>query len=91
MTFFVMNLACFFLKIGSAPNFRPSFKFFTWQTAGLGALLSAAAMFFIDETYAAIAISVLVFLFFIISVRRSTGAMFHKISSIIRSESTCSG
>ncbi|KAK2591061.1 hypothetical protein QQS21_011257 [Conoideocrella luteorostrata] len=66
MTFFVMNLACFLLKIGSAPNFRPSFKFFNWQTAWLGSLLSAAAMFFIDETYAAIAICVLIFIFLLI-------------------------
>ncbi|KAK7421364.1 hypothetical protein QQX98_002258 [Neonectria punicea] len=66
MTFFVMNLACFLLKVGSAPNFRPSFKFFTWQSALLAGLLSAAAMFFIDETYAAIAISVLVLLFLLI-------------------------
>lgn len=66
MTFFVMNLACFLLKIGSAPNFRPGFKFFSWQTACFGALSSAAAMFFIDETYAAIAITVLVFLFLLI-------------------------
>ncbi|OAA36293.1 cation chloride cotransporter [Metarhizium rileyi] len=66
MTFFVMNLACFLLKIGSAPNFRPSFKFFNWQTACIGSLLSAAAMFFIDETYAAIAICVLVLVFLLI-------------------------
>lgn len=66
MTFFVMNLACFLLKIGSAPNFRPGFQFFSWQTAFLGSLLSAAAMFFIDETYAAIAICVLVCLFLLI-------------------------
>ncbi|KAH7165841.1 amino acid permease-domain-containing protein [Dactylonectria macrodidyma] len=66
MTFFVMNLACFLLKIGSAPNFRPSFKFFTWQTALLAGLLSATAMFFIDETYAAIAVTVLVLLFLLI-------------------------
>jgi potassium/chloride transporter 9 len=66
MTFFVMNLACFLLKIGSAPNFRPSFKFFTWQTAGLGSALSAIAMFFMDETYAATAICVLVVLFLLI-------------------------
>ncbi|PNY27745.1 Vacuolar cation-chloride cotransporter 1 [Tolypocladium capitatum] len=66
MTFFVMNLACFLLKIGSAPNFRPGFKFFNWQTAFIGSLLSAAAMFFIDETYAAIAICVLVFIFLLI-------------------------
>lgn len=66
MTFFVMNLACFLLKIGSAPNFRPGFKFFNWQTAFVAGLLSAAAMFFIDETYAAIAICVLVLLFLLI-------------------------
>lgn len=66
MTFFVMNLACFLLKIGSAPNFRPGFKFFTWQTAFVGSILSAAAMFFIDETYATTAVSLLVFLFLLI-------------------------
>ncbi|KAL2168598.1 hypothetical protein VTG60DRAFT_7084 [Thermothelomyces hinnuleus] len=66
MTFFVMNLACFLLKIGSAPNFRPGFKFFSWQTALIGSLLSAAAMFFIDETYATTAVCLLVFLFLLI-------------------------
>lgn len=66
MTFFVMNLACFLLKIGSAPNFRPAFKFFSWQTAVTGSLTSAAAMFFIDDTYAAAAICLLIFLFSLI-------------------------
>jgi len=61
-----MNLACFLLKIGSAPNFRPGFKFFGWQTALAGSLMSAAAMFFIDETYAAAAICLVVFLFSLI-------------------------
>lgn len=66
MTFFVMNLACFLLKIGSAPNFRPAFKFFNWQSAFIGSVLSGTAMFFIDETYAASAICLLVFLFLLI-------------------------
>ncbi|KAF4120813.1 solute carrier family 12 (potassium/chloride transporters), member 9 [Geosmithia morbida] len=66
MTFFVLNLACFLLKIGGAPNFRPNFKFFNWQTACLGSLSSAAAMFFIDETNASLAICCLVFLFLLI-------------------------
>ncbi|KAK3327209.1 amino acid permease-domain-containing protein [Cercophora scortea] len=66
MTFFVMNLACFLLKIGSAPNFRPGFKFFSWHTALAGSVLSAAAMFFIDETYATTAVCLLVFLFLLI-------------------------
>ncbi|KAL2760815.1 hypothetical protein ACRALDRAFT_1078620 [Sodiomyces alcalophilus JCM 7366] len=66
MTFFVMNLACFLLKIGSAPNFRPAFKFFSWQTAFAGSLMSAMAMFFINGTYAALAVCLLVFLFSLI-------------------------
>ena len=66
MTFFVMNLACFLLKIGSAPNFRPGFKFFTWQSAFVGSVLSASAMFFIDETYASTAVCLLIFLFLLI-------------------------
>ncbi|KAL2878112.1 hypothetical protein SGCOL_006641 [Colletotrichum sp. CLE4] len=66
MTFFVMNLACFLLKIGSAPNFRPAFKFFSWETAFAGSIMSAAAMFFIDQTYAATAVCLLIFLFSLI-------------------------
>src|SRR5438477_5767914 len=66
MTFFVTNLACFLLKVGSAPNFRPAFKFFGWQTAFVGSIASAAAMFFINTTYAATAVCLLVSLFSLI-------------------------
>lgn len=66
VTFFVMNLACFLLKIGSAPNFRPAFKFFSWQTAFGGSVMSAGAMFFIDETYATSSVILLVVLFLLI-------------------------
>ncbi|GAO17867.1 hypothetical protein UVI_02011620 [Ustilaginoidea virens] len=63
---FAILLTYAIAQIGSAPNFRPSFKFFNWQTACIGSLLSASAMFFIDETYAAIAICALVLLFLLI-------------------------
>ena len=66
MTFLVMNLACFLLKIGSAPNFRPSFHFFNWQTALTGTIVSAVAMFFVDGLYAASCVGILVILFLII-------------------------
>src|ERR1700712_1688688 len=45
LTFIITNLACFLLTIGSAPNFRPSFHFFNWQTAFFGTVVSAAVMF----------------------------------------------
>lgn len=66
MTFLVMNLACFLLKIGSAPNFRPSFHFFNWQTALSGTIISAVAMFFVDGLYATGCVGILIAIFLII-------------------------
>lgn len=48
ITFMVMNLACFLLEISSAPNFRPSFKYFNRYTAGSGTLLTSFAMVWVD-------------------------------------------
>ena len=61
-----MNLACFLLKISSAPNFRPSFHFFNWQTAMVGTVVSAVAMFFVDGIYASGCVGVLIVLFLLI-------------------------
>lgn len=66
MTFLAINLACFLLKIGSAPNFRPSFHYFNWVTAALGAVFSLASMFFVDGVYATGCIVILIFLFVLI-------------------------
>ncbi|KAJ5778232.1 hypothetical protein N7520_001478, partial [Penicillium odoratum] len=66
MTFLVTNLACFLLKIGSAPNFRPSFHYFNWQTAAAGTLVSGISMFFVDGLYASGCVSILFILFLLI-------------------------
>lgn len=66
MTFAVMNLACFFLVISSAPNFRPSFKYFDRYTAIAGAFLSTVAMFVVDGISASIVILAMVILFLFI-------------------------
>ncbi|CAD6503272.1 BgTH12-02939 [Blumeria graminis f. sp. triticale] len=66
MTFLVMNLACFLLEIGSAPNFRPSFNFFNWQTALFGTIISALAMLFVDRFYAIGFLGILIFIFLFI-------------------------
>ncbi|KAJ5964455.1 uncharacterized protein N7479_004331 [Penicillium vulpinum] len=66
MTFLVTNLACFLLKIGSAPNFRPSFRYFNWQTAAAGTLVSGISMFFVDGIYATGCVGILVVLFLLI-------------------------
>lgn len=65
MTFLVTNLACFLLRVGSAPNFRPSFKYFSSKTAFAGGLVSVLAMYLVDGISAT---SVIVFLIFLIMV-----------------------
>lgn len=66
MTFVVTNLACFLLKIASAPNFRPSFRYFNSYTAGFGALACVLAMFVADGVSASAMIIVLIMLFLFI-------------------------
>lgn len=65
-TFFALNIATFFLKVGSAPNFRPSFQYFNWETALLGAILSVTSMFFVDGISAAGSIGLLLMLIVLI-------------------------
>lgn len=66
MTFVVMNLACFLLRIASAPNFRPSFRYFNSYTAGGGAVACVIAMFVADGVSASAMIMVLIALFLLI-------------------------
>ncbi|OAP62507.1 hypothetical protein AYL99_04712 [Fonsecaea erecta] len=66
MTFFALNVATFLLKIGSAPNFRPSFSYFNWWTAASGALLSVGSMFFVDGVSASGSVCLLLILIIII-------------------------
>lgn len=66
MTFIVTNLACFLLKLGLAPNFRPLFRYFNLGTALLGGILCIVAMFIVDGLLATLVIVFLGFLFLVI-------------------------
>lgn len=87
MTFLVTNLACFLLKIGSAPNFRPSFHFFSSQTAAVGTVVCGATMFFVDGFYASGCVGLLVVIFLLIHYTTppkpwgdvSQGLIYHQV------------
>lgn len=82
MTFIVTNLACFLLKIGSAPNFRPKFKYFNSRTAFTGLLTAVIAMFIVDGMSATFVILLLAIL--IITIHYTTPvSKFGDISQLL--------
>ena len=51
-----VNIACLGLDLASAPNFRPHFKYFSWQTSFVGVLGSTIMMFLISPLYSAVSV-----------------------------------
>ncbi|XP_049881471.1 solute carrier family 12 member 9 isoform X2 [Pectinophora gossypiella] len=51
-SYFAVNLACLGLELASAPNFRPSFKHFSWLTSLLGLGGCASVMFALRPAHA---------------------------------------
>ena len=55
----ITNLACLGPALTSAPNWRPTFRYFRWYTAMLGALLCFGGMFMVDPYVAGVTVLVL--------------------------------
>lgn len=81
------NLACMALDLASAPNFRPTFKYFSWQTSLLGLLGSLVMCFLISALYSSIAIIIMLVLIILLHFRSlptqwgsiSQALIFHQV------------
>ncbi|KAM3866227.1 solute carrier family 12 member 9-like [Diretmus argenteus] len=66
LVYAAVDLACLALEWASAPNFRPSFRFFTWHTCILGILGCLVMMFLISAIYAFASIAFMLLLLLLI-------------------------
>lgn len=56
LSYMATNLACLGIEITGAPNFRPTFKYFTWHTCFSGLVGTILMMFVINAIYSLLCI-----------------------------------
>ena len=91
LSYFAINLACLSLTLTSAPNFRPSFKYFSGKTTSIGMLGCIIMMFVINSLYAAITIIMCLLLVIALHIRSppvrwgsiSQALIFHQVIQLI--------
>uniref|UniRef100_A0A8C1WHF3 Solute carrier family 12 member 9 n=1 Tax=Cyprinus carpio TaxID=7962 RepID=A0A8C1WHF3_CYPCA len=74
LAYAAVDLACLALEWASAPNFRPTFQFFSWHTCLLGIISCVVMMFVINPVYSSASIVLLLLLLLFLHYRSPTSS-----------------
>ncbi|CAD5210708.1 unnamed protein product [Bursaphelenchus okinawaensis] len=74
LSYMGVNVACLALELTSAPNFRPTFKYFSSFTCALGAIATAVMMLVIDASTSAVAVVFLMILIMVLHYQAPIGS-----------------
>lgn len=69
LTYSLTDLACFLLEYSRVPNFRPTFRFYSWQTSLANSVFVVAVMFYLNWLYALCTVAVVCTVFAYLTVR----------------------
>ena len=73
VTYTLTNLSAALLELSGCPNFRPTWRYYSWHLSLLGAALTLGAMFFLNPGFAGVTVAIVVVLYAYISLRRDLG------------------
>ncbi|TTO79353.1 Solute carrier family 12 member 9 [Bagarius yarrelli] len=74
LSYAAVDLACLALEWASAPNFRPTFQYFSWHTCLLGIVSCLVMMFVINPVYSSASIVLLLLLLLFLHYRSPTSS-----------------
>uniref|UniRef100_A0A1I7YIJ1 Solute carrier family 12 member 9 n=1 Tax=Steinernema glaseri TaxID=37863 RepID=A0A1I7YIJ1_9BILA len=74
LSYMGVNIATLALELTSAPNFRPTFKYFSWYTCAIGIVSTVTMMLVIDAAMSAIAIVILMVLIMFLHYQAPPGS-----------------
>ena len=83
LAYFAVNISCLALDLASAPNFRPTFKYFSWHTTVIGAVGSVIMCFIVSPVFASIAIGISTVLIAVLHLRDFPRASWGSISQAL--------